>query len=160
MRPPLAARDAVAIVTRTRAKGAKMATTQGSPRIAVETQTGQGWLTYAGILVLIGGVLNVIWGIAAIDNAHFFVANANYVISDLNLWGWIALVVGAGMIFSSLGIFNRRQWAVWAGIVFITLNAISQMLSIPAYPWWSLALFALDMIAVYGLVAYGVRYND
>jgi hypothetical protein len=160
MRPPLAGPGAAGIVRRNRPEGADMARTQPTPRIAVDTETGRGWLTYAGILVLIGGVLNVIWGIAAIDKAHFFVANANYVISDLNLWGWVSVVLGAGLIFAGFGIFNRRGWAVWIGIAFASLNAISQMLSIPAYPWWSLALFALDMLAVYGLVAHGLRFND
>jgi hypothetical protein len=28
---------------------------------------------------------------------------------------------------------------------------------IPAYPFWSLAIFSLDILAIYGLVAYGSR---
>ena len=137
-----------------------MAATAQPRRIAVDTETGQGWVTYAGILMLIGGVLNIVWGIAALDKAHFFVANANYVISDLNTWGWVAIVLGAGLVLAGFGIFRRNQLAVWAGIVCASLNAISQLMSIPAYPWWSLAVFALDMLAVYGLVAHGVRYSD
>lgn len=126
---------------------------------AVQTKTGEGWLTYAGILLLIGGVLDVIWGIAAIGKANFFIADANYVISSLNLWGWVTLFVGIVLIFAAFGIFRASQWAVWVGIVAASLNGITQMLSIAAYPLWTLALFALDMLAVYGLVAYGIR-ND
>jgi hypothetical protein len=124
-------------------------------RAAATGAIGGGWLTYAGILVLIGGVLNVIWGLAAIDGAHFFVANAAYVISDLNLWGWVSLVVGAALIAAGVGIFGGARWAIWTGIVFASVNAIVQLLAIPAYPFWALAVFALDLLAVYGLVAHG-----
>jgi hypothetical protein len=137
-----------------------MAATQAQGRVAVQTRTGHGWLTFAGILVLIAGVLDVIWGIAAIDQAHFFAANANYVISDLNVWGWVSLVIGALLIVAGFGIFRGSQWAIWTGIAFVSLNVITQMLSIPAYPFWALALIALDILALYGLVAHGVDFGD
>ncbi len=123
----------------------------------VAIREGEGWLSFAGILVMIGGILNVIWGIAAIGKSHFFVADARYVISQLNVWGWVALVLGVLLLFAAFGIFNRKAWAVWTGIICLSLNAIAQMLSIPAYPFWALALFALDVLAVYGLIAHGVR---
>jgi hypothetical protein len=31
---------------------------------------------------------------------------------------------------------------------------IAQLLRMPAYPFWSLAIFALDTLAIYGLVVY------
>jgi hypothetical protein len=43
-----------------------MSATQAPARIAVQTKTGQGWLTYAGILLLIGGVLDVL-GVMSAD---------------------------------------------------------------------------------------------
>ena len=35
------------------------------------------------------------------------------------------------------------------------LNSIGALLSIPAYPFWSLAVFAVDVLVIYGLAAYG-----
>ena len=137
-----------------------MATMQAPGRVALQTRTGQGWLTFAGILVLMAGVLDIIWGIAAIDKAHFFVANANYVISDLSTWGWVSLVIGALLIVAGFGIFRGSQWAVWTGIAFVSINVITQLLSIPAYPFWALTLIALDILALYGLVAHGIAFED
>ena len=34
---------------------------------------------------------------------------------------------------------------------------IAALLSIPAYPFWSLAIFAVDILIIYGLAAYGGR---
>ena len=121
----------------------------------VSTSTGEGWLVYAGVLVLVGAVLNIVWGIAAIGNAHFFVANAHYVVSDLNTWGWITLILGGVLLAAGLGIFGGAKWAVWTGIVFLSLNAISQIMSIAAYPLWSIAMFGLCLLAIYGLVVHG-----
>jgi hypothetical protein len=129
-------------------------------RVEVERSSDRGWLLYAGTLIMIAGALDVIWGIAAIGKANFFVANAHYVISDLRAWGWITVVLGAVLIVAALGIFRASRWAVWVGIVALSLNAISQMLSIPAYPFWALALFAIDIVAVYGLIAHGLDASD
>jgi hypothetical protein len=139
-----------------------MAATQPqATRTSVPERTDdQGWLLYAGILVMIGGILDVVWGIAAIGKASFFVANAHYVISDLRLWGWVTLLIGAALIFAAMGIFRGQRVAVWVGIVVLSLNAIVELLSISAYPFWSLCLFALNVLAVYGLVAHGLRSSD
>ena len=34
-----------------------------------------GWVTFAGVMLLIAGVLNIIYGIAAIGDSTFFLAN-------------------------------------------------------------------------------------
>ena len=39
------------------------------------------------------------------------------------------------------------------------LSAIDQMFFIPAYPFWSLTIIAMDVVALYGLCAYGSRAN-
>ncbi len=128
--------------------------TYTSSGIAEDAQ-GSGWLAFAGILMLIVGTLNSIEGIAAIGNAHFFVANARYIAGDLNAWGWTVLILGIAQILIGLGVMARNQLARWTGVAALGLNAIAQLMFIPAYPFWSLAIFAIDILALYGLVAYG-----
>jgi hypothetical protein len=116
-----------------------------------------GWVAFAGILLLILGTINVIEGVAAIGNAHFFVGNARYVFGDLNTWGWITLCLGVLQLIVGLGVFVKNQFARWTGVGVLGLNAIAQLLIMPAYPFWSLSLFAVDIVAIYGLVAHGKR---
>jgi hypothetical protein len=118
---------------------------------------GAGWVAYAGILLLIVGTLNTIEGIAAIDKANFFVRDTNYIAGDLKAWGWTLLLLGIAQILVGLGVFARNQFARWAGVAVLSLNAIAQLMAIPAYPFWSLAIFTIDILAIYGLVAYGSR---
>ena len=121
---------------------------------------GYGWVVFAGVLLLILATINVIEGIAAIGNAHFFVANTHYVISDLNTWGWVVLCIGALQGLAGLGVFVKNQFARWFGVVALAANAIAQLLMMPAYPFWSLCIFAVDIVAMYGLIAYGKRIAE
>jgi hypothetical protein len=116
---------------------------------------GQGWVLFAGILILIAGVMNSIGGIAAIDDANFYVNDAEYVFSDLNTWGWIILVIGIMQLFAAFSIWSGGAYGRWVGVLSASLNAMAQLFFIPAFPLWSLAIFALDLLVIYGLVVYG-----
>jgi hypothetical protein len=124
-----------------------------------EDDRADGWVTFAGVLLLLLGTINFIDGIAAIGNAHFYVGNAHYVFGNLNTWGWVALCIGVAQWAVGLGIFVKNQFARWAGVAVLSLNAIAQLLMMPAYPFWSLAIFAVDIIAIYGLIAHGKRIS-
>ncbi|HET8953508.1 MAG TPA: hypothetical protein VFN44_23500 [Solirubrobacteraceae bacterium] len=116
---------------------------------------GAGWVLFAGIMIMMVGVLNIIWGIAAIDKASFFVQDAKFVISDLQTWGWIVLILGALQLLAAFSIWAGGGYGRWFGIATATFNAIAALLSIPAYPFWALAIFAVDILIVYALAAYG-----
>lgn len=120
---------------------------------------GYGWVAFAGVLLLVVGTLNCIEGIAAIGNAHFFHHGTNYIMGSLNAWGWTILILGVLQLAVGFGIFVKNQFARWAGVVVLACNAVAQLLFIPAYPFWSLTLFAIDVLAIYGLVAYGRRIS-
>jgi hypothetical protein len=122
-----------------------------------DDERGQGWVLFAAVLLLTIGTINVIDGIAAISRSHFYVAGAHYVFGDLKSWGWTALILGALMVLVGLGVLVKNQFARWTGVVVLSLNALAQLLMIPAYPFWSLTIFAVDIVALYGLIAYGKR---
>jgi hypothetical protein len=122
-----------------------------------ETDDGGGWVMFAGTMILIVGVLNVIYGIAAIDRANFFIQDANYVLSDLNTLGWIVLVVGVVQTCAAFGIWRGGQIGRWVGILSASANAILQMVFIASYPLLSLALFGVNVLVIYALIAHGGR---
>jgi hypothetical protein len=116
---------------------------------------GAGWVLFAAIMLVMGGVLSIIWGIAAISSSHFFVAGASYILSDLNTWGWIVMIFGVVEVLAALSIWRGGEFGRWFGILAAGLAGLAAMLSIPAYPFWSLALLAIDVLVIYGLAAYG-----
>jgi hypothetical protein len=110
-----------------------------------------GWWVFAGTLLVIVGVLNIIWGIAAIGDAKFFIAGQKYIISSLHTWGWVALFLGVLELLAGFSLFAGGGFGRWMGMFAAGLSAISAPLSIPAYPFWSLCIFALAIIILYEL---------
>jgi hypothetical protein len=124
-----------------------------------EEGRGYGLVLFAGVLLLVVGFWNMIYGIAAIANSHVFVANAHYVFGNLRAWGWVTLILAVLQLLAGVGVMAGNQLARWFAVVVVGLNAINQMFFIPAYPFWSLMIIAADIVALYGLCAYGSRAN-
>jgi hypothetical protein len=122
-----------------------------------DSDRGYGWVMFAGVMLLVLGTLNFIEGVAAISNSHFFIGNTSYIVGSLNTWGWIVLIIGVVQWAVGCGVFLKNQLSRWVGVVVLAANAIVQLLMMPAYPFWSLSIFALDILAIYGLVAYGKK---
>jgi hypothetical protein len=120
-----------------------------------EDDTGFGWVVFAGVLLLVVGTLNCIYGIAAIDDANFYVNDVEYVFSDLNTWGWILLCIGVVQLLVGFGVFARNQFARWTGVGVLALNAVAQMLFLPGAPFLAISILAMDVLAIFGLAAYG-----
>jgi hypothetical protein len=122
-----------------------------------EDDRGYGWVIFAGTMLVVLGCTNFIEGIAAISNSDFFVTRAHYVFGDLDSYGWVLLVNGFVQAAAGLGVFLKDPTARWLGVLLAGFNALVQLLFIPAYSYWSLALFAVDVLVIYGLVVHGGR---
>jgi hypothetical protein len=130
--------------------------TERRPR-EYESDHGAGWITFAGIMLAVLGILNVIYGFGAIDSANVYVGDTKYVFGDLNLWGWFLVLVGAVQFVAAFSIWNGTSWGRWVGIASAGTNAILQLLFMPAFPLLALCLFAVDVLVIYALVQYGGR---
>jgi hypothetical protein len=135
------------------------ATVRGTNSVDYAEPRGLGMVWFAAILLLVTGTFNIIQGIAAIARSHVFVANAHYVVGDLRAWGWVALILGACQVLAGAGVMVGNQLARWFGVAVIGLNLVGQLFFIPAYPFWSLAIMAIDVFALYALCVYGSRSN-
>jgi hypothetical protein len=110
-----------------------------------------GWWVFAATMLGIAGVLNVIWGIAAISDSKFFADGATYILSGLHTWGWVTLVIGALELTAAASLLAGGGFGRFFGIFAAGLSAIGSLLSIDAYPFWSLSVFALSIIIIYQL---------
>ena len=115
------------------------------------TTTISGWWVFAGVLLLIGGALNIIYGFAAIRNSSVITATTVYLLRDLRMWGWISLILGICEWIAAFSLWSGGEFGRWFGIVVASLNAVGVLLTISTYPFWSLAIFALCIIIIYKL---------
>jgi type IV secretory pathway TrbD component len=108
---------------------------------------------FAAVLLMVGGIINTIYGIAAIGNSNFFVHNTEYVFGSLKTWGWVMLIIGILEILAALSLFGGGNYGRIFAIVMGSLAAIVALLDIASYPLWSIAVFGLSLWIVYGLTA-------
>jgi hypothetical protein len=117
---------------------------------------GVGRAMFAAILLLIAGTLNIIYGIAAIADANFYVNSTHYVVSSVHTWGWITLLVGVLQLTAGFSLFGGGTYGRVLGIVAATIGATEALLAVGgAFPFWSLGVFAMCLIIIHGLLVYG-----
>jgi hypothetical protein len=116
---------------------------------------GLGRAVFVAILLLIAGTLNIIYGIAAAGNAHFF-NNTQYVFAHVHTWGWITIIIGIIQLAAGASLLGGGGFGRVIGIFAATLGALEALLSIGGpHPWWSLGIFAICLWVLHGLVVFG-----
>jgi len=111
---------------------------------------------FAAMLLLIVGMINIIYGIGALDDANIFVNDTRFILDDLNTLGWVLIILGVIQLTGGFSLMSGNTYGRVIGIVAGTLGAIGALLSIGGqYPWWSLGVFALCVYVVHGIIVYG-----
>ena len=120
---------------------------------------GHGWAAFAATMVLIVGVFNVIYGLAAIIEDDYFLAD-ELLFGDLSFWGWVHLIIGVAQVITAMLIFGGNDFGAVLGIMFAGFNAIAALLAIGAYPVWSVIILVIDGLVIYALTVYGDAFRE
>src|SRR3954447_21267651 len=97
---------------------------------------GMGRAAFVAILLLIAGVLNVMYGIAAVGNANFF-DNTQYLFAHVHTWGWITIVVGVIQLVAGVSLLGGGAFGWVVGIFAASVGALEALLSVGGiHPWW------------------------
>jgi hypothetical protein len=121
---------------------------------------GAGRVLFAAIFLLIVGTLNIIYGIGAIADANFYANDTRYILTNLNALGWALIILGVIQLTGGFSLMAGNVWGRLVGIFGGSLGAIGALLSMGNdHPWWNLALFALSVWVVWGIVVYGEDYD-
>lgn len=117
---------------------------------------GTGRVVFAATMLLLLGVLNIIYGIGALDDANIFVDDTRYILDNLSTLGWVLIILGVIQLTGGFSLMSGSTYGRVVGIIGGSLGAIGALLSIGgAFPWWSLAMFALCVYVVHGIIVYG-----
>jgi hypothetical protein len=124
----------------------------GDEPSAMERVTGSGWLSFAGIVILLIGVFKLIEGIWALGNRHYR-ADVNNAIYLFNLtgWGWVHVVLGIALIATGIGVLGGQEWARGLGIGLAAATAVLQLLYLPFFTG-SLINIVLCVLIIYALI--------
>jgi hypothetical protein len=117
---------------------------------------GAGRATFAAVLLLIAGTLDIIYGIGALDKANIFTNDTRYIFSNLNTMGWVLIILGVIQLTGGFSLLSGNTYGRVIGLVGASLGAIGALFSIGGNnPWWSLAVFALCIYIIQGLAVLG-----
>ena len=115
-----------------------------------------GWIAFAGIMLFMAGMFGAIDGLVAIIHDQvFLITDDQVILLDLTAWGWVHLIVGSLALVTGLSVLSGQLWAVILGVFLAMTSAVTQLLFITVFPWWSLAIIAIDVLVIYGLVVHG-----
>ena len=115
---------------------------------------GPGWVTFAGVMFVIGGAADIIWGIAAIDGKEYL-SESSLLFSTLDFWGAVSIIWGVVLLLGAYLLLSRSPIGVGTGIVLATISAIFSFFTLPALPEHALIAILIDALILYGLVHYG-----
>lgn len=115
-----------------------------------------GWVAFAGMMMLMVGVFNVISGMAAVFNDEIYVTAGNLMILlDVTTWGWVHIVLGLALVGTGLALASGQTWARVVGVVLVMVNMASQLIALPAYPWWAMIVIAVDVVVLWAIIVHG-----
>lgn len=117
-----------------------------------------GWAWFASILLFIGAAIDIFYGFMAIigPNTAYFVSSSGAAASfNVAGWGWWSLIVGIGLLLAGVFLIRGAMWARIFAVVVAGLNAITQLMSLPAQPWWSAIMVTIDLLVIYAVTVHG-----
>lgn len=131
-----------------------------------DTTNGSGWAgwgVFAGVMLVIAGVLDLFFGLAAAfgpDSAYVLSPEGTLFLFDVAGWGWWHIISGILLILTAFALFAGATWARVVAIILVALNAIGQFALLPAQPWLSLAVLTIDVLVIYALTVHGREFSD
>jgi hypothetical protein len=116
-----------------------------------------GGMVLAGVLMMVGGALGFLNGLAVIIHKGFYATvNSNYPYRwNITSWGWTELALGAVVFLAGICVMLGMVWARVVGVILATLSAVASFLFIPYFPVWSIILVAVDVYIIWALIKGG-----
>ncbi|MFF4712430.1 hypothetical protein ACFY2V_13645 [Streptomyces eurythermus] len=125
------------------------------PSPAGRSALATGGATFAGVLLLVNGILAILQGISAIAKDDVYARIGDYVYKiNLTGWGWILLILGVIAAITGWGILTGAAWARAVGIALASLSLIAQFLFLPYQPLWSFIVMAIDVFVIWALASH------
>jgi hypothetical protein len=115
-----------------------------------------GWVAFAAVMMIIVGAFNALTGLVAVFTDDVYVAGArNIVVLDVTTWGWVHIALGIGLVVAGAFLAQGALWARIVATILVMINMFSQMMLLPAYPFWALVIIVVDVLVLWAIVVHG-----
>ncbi|MDH6124354.1 hypothetical protein [Kitasatospora sp. GP82] len=114
-----------------------------------------GLVLFAGVMMLVNGLLGILQGIVAVAKDSVYVTTQHYTFEfSLTAWGWIHIVWGLAIAAVGYGVIKGSSWGRVIAILVVSLGLALNFVFLPYYPLWSLVVIAIDSIILWSLCLY------
>jgi hypothetical protein len=149
----------------TRERGGQMETAGRGEQLSASSydqRTGwTGWILFAGVMMIIGGSLNLFYGIVAAVNDEWVVfTNRANVYLDVSQWGWVHIIMGSIVLLAGIGLFSGNILARIVGVIVASVSLVVNFFFIPVYPFWALTVITIDALVIWALTAHGREMRE
>ncbi|MEW2162164.1 hypothetical protein AB0912_04065 [Streptomyces sp. NPDC007084] len=135
--------------------GAAPAGGEFGPPPSGDSAWAAGGVTFAGVLLLVNGFLNILQGISALAKDDVYTRVDDYVYRiNLTGWGWILLIVGVIAAAVGAGILKGAEWARLTGIALAAVSMLFHFMFLPYAPIWAVIMIAIDIFVIWALATY------
>lgn len=124
--------------------------------VAPEAETRSGWVTFAGVVLLVGAVGNLFWGLGALDSKTYLDENG-LLYSTLETWGWVAIVWSALLAIGGILLLARTRIGPVVGIVLAAVSCVFWLFALPVMPFYAMMVMFIDVLVIYGLATRSVE---
>ena len=131
--------------------------------MSTATKTGwTGWVIFAGVILLISGIFSIVQGIVAVvgPNSYYVVTEGSLFLFDVAGWGWWNIIIGVLLALTAVALMAGQTWARVVAVILVIISAIGQLLLIPAQPWWSIIVIAIEILVSYALIVHGRELRE
>ncbi|MBO2447415.1 hypothetical protein J4573_09985 [Actinomadura barringtoniae] len=120
-----------------------------------------GLSMFAGVMLILIGVLQAMEGLAAVLNDKFYVGTPNYVFEfDVTAWGWSQMLIGVMLAVAGYGVLDGRLWGRVIGIIVAVLSTVANFLYTPHSPVWSILIVLLNIAVIWALCVHSRFAED
>jgi hypothetical protein len=123
-----------------------------------QEKQGGGWTDFAGVILFLAGILNLIAGIAALVKKEYFIDGGELFIS-LQVWGWIWLVLGVLQIVSGYLVWARSSFGRSLALALVGLSIAVWFMTMGLHPWWSMIVIFIDGLVIYALTVFREQFE-
>jgi hypothetical protein len=120
-----------------------------------------GWISFAAIMMIIGGTLNLLYGVVAAVNDEWVVfTNRGDVYLDVSEWGWVHIILGGIVLLCGIGLFSGNIIARVVAVFVAGISLLANFFFIPVYPLWALTVIVIDILVIWAVTAHGREMRE
>lgn len=125
---------------------------------SLEVTGWTGWVYFAGILMVIMGILSAVQGLTALLRGSFYTAHqGTLIVFNMTTWGWVHLILGIVVLMAGSAVMNGRTWGRVIGILLAGFSLIANFAFFASYPFWTGTVMIVDILIIYSLAVHGAE---